>query len=619
MDGSTPVVSSPLCQDSVRIVASVTLKVRAFKEGSVPSRVDSADFVIDARQTYALPGAWIASTAVPTALVLGKDSSLEITSIPASVSFASPAERTRGTWQLRDSLLAFTLVASDTSADGTHWFPAAPPSQPTVSFAFRLSGDSLFLTGAGQTVSFRRRPPAQVPMPRILPATDTFGSPQSIVLQGELAGATIRYTLDGSAPTEASAAYSGPFSLGKDATLKAAAFAPGLRPSEVAIRNFIFLPSVQGSWKTTQGPSLSYEFAEDGSTLYTAIDSASPWGIRAKGTWYYSESQVCMDYTRLDTTSDRGNSWLPVKTSTQSVCENYSLVRDTLRFFSYYDTTTLVRAGAAPVLKEAVASPLASLPAGAVTGGQSLVLSCATPGAVIRYAINGTVSDTSPIYAGAPIRIDASTWITAIATKPGLRNSGMTILSYTVEPRGKQPDTTFTDARDGHVYSAVKIGSQTWMAENLAYASDSSWCYDDDTASCTKYGRLYNQSAALAGAPRSVSVPSLVQGVCPTGWHLPSRGEWDILMAREGGEDSAGTALLALSATGTDKRGLALLLGGTRSLDGFSGEPFYHDDDFSGYYWTASRDYLRFDYKSRFVTDYVDNPEKAHSVRCLLN
>lgn len=90
-------------------------------------------------------------------------------------------------------------------------------------------------------------------------------------------------------------------------------------------------------------------------------------------------------------------------------------------------------------------------------------------------------------------------------------------------------------------------------------------------------------------------------------------------MAREGGEDSAGTALLALSATGTDKRGLALLLGGTRSLDGFSGEPFYHDDDFSGYYWTASRDYLRFDYKSRFVTDYVDNPEKAHSVRCLLN
>lgn len=115
MDGSTPVVSSPLCQDSVRIVASVTLKARAFKEGSVPSRVDSADFVIDARQTYALPGAWIASTAVPTALVLGKDSSLEITSIPASVSFASPAERTRGTWQLRDSLLAFTLVASTTS------------------------------------------------------------------------------------------------------------------------------------------------------------------------------------------------------------------------------------------------------------------------------------------------------------------------------------------------------------------------------------------------------------------------------------------------------------------------------------------------------------------------
>lgn len=619
MDGSTPIDSSPLCQDSVRIAASVTLKARAFKEGSVPSRIDSARFVIDVRQTYALPGAWIANTAIPTTLVLGKDSSLEIASIPTSVSFASPAERTHGAWQLRDSLLAFTLVASDTSADGTHWFPAAPPSQPTVSFTFRLSGDSLFLTSSGQTASFRRQPPARVPMPRILPATDTFGSPQSIVLQGDLAGATIRYTLDGSAPTEASAAYSGPFSLGKDATLKAAAFAPGLRPSEVSSRNFVFLPSVQGSWKAPQGPSLSYEFAEDGSTLYIAIDSASPWGVRAKGTWHYSESRVCMEYSRIDTTADSGRTWIFAQFEEAYNCESYSLVRDTLRFLSPYDTTTLVRAGAAPVLKEAVASPLASLPEGAVMGGQSLVLSCATPGAVIRYAINGMVSDTSPIYAGTPIRIDASTWITAIATKPGLRSSGMIHLEYMVDPRGKQPDTTFTDARDGHVYSAVKIGSQTWMAENLAYASDSSWCYDDDTALCTKYGRLYNQSAALAGAPRSVSVPSLVQGICPTGWHLPSRGEWDILMAHEGGEDSAGTALLALSATGTDKHGLALLLGGTRSLDGFTREPFYHGDVSSGYYWTASRDYLRFDYKSRFVTDYVDNPENAHSVRCLLN
>ena len=67
-----------------------------------------------------------------------------------------------------------------------------------------------------------------------------------------------------------------------------------------------------------------------------------------------------------------------------------------------------------------------------------------------------------------------------------------------------------TDERDGQTYKTVKIGTQTWMAENLNYAytgvpykvdgntSDSiSWCYDNDPANCAKYGRLYTWAAAM--------------------------------------------------------------------------------------------------------------------------
>ena len=71
------------------------------------------------------------------------------------------------------------------------------------------------------------------------------------------------------------------------------------------------------------------------------------------------------------------------------------------------------------------------------------------------------------------------------------------------------------DPRDGQVYPTVQIGSQCWFQRNLNYESANSWCYDNDTANCTIYGRLYDWETALV--------------VCPSGWHLPSDEEWKIL------------------------------------------------------------------------------------------
>lgn len=116
--------------------------------------------------------------------------------------------------------------------------------------------------------------------------------------------------------------------------------------------------------------------------------------------------------------------------------------------------------------------------------------------------------------------------------------------------------STFTDSRDGHLYSAIQIGTQCWMAENLAYLPsvyppDScmylhSYYYvydyhgtDVSVAKATSnyqiYGVLYNWLAAMNGDPPSNNVPSGVQGICPDGWHLPSDEEWNIL---EGAVDS---------------------------------------------------------------------------------
>ena len=92
---------------------------------------------------------------------------------------------------------------------------------------------------------------------------------------------------------------------------------------------------------------------------------------------------------------------------------------------------------------------------------------------------------------------------------------------------------TLTDSRDGQVYRTVTIGGQIWMAENLNYAMDGSYCYDDDPANCAKYGRLYTWSVSKTA--------------CPTGWHLPTKDDWWTLfdLVNEAYPDSAKWALLA--------------------------------------------------------------------------
>ncbi|UCF79562.1 MAG: hypothetical protein JSW03_04780 [Candidatus Eiseniibacteriota bacterium] len=92
----------------------------------------------------------------------------------------------------------------------------------------------------------------------------------------------------------------------------------------------------------------------------------------------------------------------------------------------------------------------------------------------------------------------------------------------------------------GNRYQTVTIGEQVWMAANLRYdVGDGTYCYDDDPLQCEAMGRLYTWSAALAAADQ---IP---------GWHLPSREEWEELIAFCG-PDSAGYRKLISPATEFD-------------------------------------------------------------------
>jgi len=186
-----------------------------------------------------------------------------------------------------------------------------------------------------------------------------------------------------------------------------------------------------------------------------------------------------------------------------------------------------------------------------------------------------------------------------------------------------QQKGTFTDQRDKKVYKTVKIGKQTWMAENLNYDAEGSRCYDGKPENCVKYGRLYYYNVATS--------------ICPKGWHLPSDSEYEALDEAVGGEKAAVEKLKSKSGwnedgNGTDDYGFSALPGGSGVSHGFSVLPDgvakadNSDDRFDGVgldgcWWSDSEDYGPYgrsmSYKSNDVSIIENNVPSLFSVRCL--
>ena len=71
--------------------------------------------------------------------------------------------------------------------------------------------------------------------PTFSPAGGTYTAPQTVTLSSSTTGATIRYTLDGSTPSDtAGTVYTAPFTISGTTTVKAIAYANGLTDSSVA-------------------------------------------------------------------------------------------------------------------------------------------------------------------------------------------------------------------------------------------------------------------------------------------------------------------------------------------------------------------------------------------------
>ena len=205
----------------------------------------------------------------------------------------------------------------------------------------------------------------------------------------------------------------------------------------------------------------------------------------------------------------------------------------------------------------------------------------------------------------------------------------------------KKKYDSITDSRDGKVYKTIKIGKQVWMAENLNYADSvatpslkgQSWCYNNKPQNCDVMGRLYAWEAAVdsvkCGWGESCTFSAKVRGICPSGWHLPNKSEWNALFSAVGGQSTAGRALKSLSGwdksgNGTDAYGFSALPASYRSFDWtYDRDSFFYTGT-STYFWSAteykewSAYYIALYYLSEDVTvDYNTKGSYGYSVRCL--
>lgn len=211
----------------------------------------------------------------------------------------------------------------------------------------------------------------------------------------------------------------------------------------------------------------------------------------------------------------------------------------------------------------------------------------------------------------------------------------------TDKPSGnKTTNFDFVECKDadGNYYSVVKIGNQTWMAENLktttfktgesiskvtnnntwSTAIFPTWCdYNNDVANGVRYGKLYNWFAATDS-----------RNIAPDKWHVPTDAEWLTLMNTIGGLSVAGGKLkdagtlnwLSPNTGATNETGFSALPAGNRS---YSANGTFGGIGYESYWWSSKENIgnssfgLALDFDGSYASTISSEKQLGMSVRCV--
>jgi phenylalanyl-tRNA synthetase beta subunit len=239
--------------------------------------------------------------------------------------------------------------------------------------------------------------------PTFSPVGGTYTAARTVTLSSTTSGATIRYTMDGSAPSEtAGTLYTAPFSVAGTTTVKAIAYASGLTDSSVATAIYTILTvaptfsPVGGTYTTAQTVTLSS--ATSGATIRYTLDGSAP--SETAGTLYTAP------FTVSGTTTVKAMAYASGLTDSSVATAIYTIL---------------------------TASPTFSPVGGTYTAAQTVTLGSSTSGATIRYTMDGSApSETAGMLYTAPFTVSGTTTVKAIAYASGLTDSSVATAIYTI-------------------------------------------------------------------------------------------------------------------------------------------------------------------------------------------
>ncbi|HTB81860.1 MAG TPA: choice-of-anchor tandem repeat GloVer-containing protein [Opitutaceae bacterium] len=294
-------------------------------------------------------------------------------------------------------------------------------------------------------------PPAAT-APVFSPAASTYTSAQTVTITSATSGAAIRYTTDGSTPTETNGTiYTGaPINISTTTTLQAIAYEGGIADSSVASGLYaIIQPQVSTPTFTppagtyTSAQTVTITSATGGATIRYTTDGSTP--TKTFGTIYSG----------------------PLNISSRTVLQAIAYAP------GFIDSARII--GTYTISPPRVATPVFSPASDTYPSAQTVAITSTTPGATIRYTTDSsTPTETNGTLYSGPVSISATTDLQAIAYENGFLDSPVAGGNYWIVPPapnlnvlynftgsnnvGSNPQGALIQGTDGNFYGTTVAG-----------------------------------------------------------------------------------------------------------------------------------------------------------------